>query len=201
MFKNYSAVLKEGFQHDKFKIPNILTQFRLAGGVTIFLLYTFGLLYRWADNDAFRIWVLGSYLLLASTDFFDGFLARRLHQNTEYGRILDPIADGMLTLVLIPISFVYPFVVPLVMLLVARQVCLVYFMTQYGKYGKTEETVFSGKIKTAAVSVTIIFLLLPHAAFLWSYWFGMLMIRFSELITIISLVGYYLKYRDFREKM
>ena len=40
-----------------------------------------------------RIW--GGVLLFAAmlTDKFDGVLARKLHQETEWGRILDPLAD------------------------------------------------------------------------------------------------------------
>ena len=34
-----------------------------------------------------------TYFILAITDFFDGYLARKLHQETVIGRLFDPIAD------------------------------------------------------------------------------------------------------------
>ena len=38
----------------------------------------------------------GVFALAAMTDFFDGWLARRLNQTSEFGRILDPIADKLI---------------------------------------------------------------------------------------------------------
>jgi CDP-diacylglycerol--glycerol-3-phosphate 3-phosphatidyltransferase len=40
-----------------------------------------------------RIWTVGLILIAVATDFMDGFVARRLHQVTDFGKILDPIAD------------------------------------------------------------------------------------------------------------
>jgi cardiolipin synthase (CMP-forming) len=41
-------------------------------------------------------WALGLFVAAGITDFFDGQLARRLHQQTTLGQYLDPIADKML---------------------------------------------------------------------------------------------------------
>jgi CDP-diacylglycerol--glycerol-3-phosphate 3-phosphatidyltransferase len=40
-----------------------------------------------------RFWGAGIVILAALTDKLDGVLARRLKQETEWGRILDPVAD------------------------------------------------------------------------------------------------------------
>lgn len=43
------------------------------------------------------MWVaLVLYILMAVTDWFDGYLARRYDQKSEFGRFLDPIADKIL---------------------------------------------------------------------------------------------------------
>ena len=41
-------------------------------------------------------WALGLFVAAGITDFFDGQLARRLHQQTTLGQYLDPVADKML---------------------------------------------------------------------------------------------------------
>jgi cardiolipin synthase len=45
-----------------------------------------------------RSWIVVFFLLLAAglTDFFDGYLARKLGEQTDLGRCLDPIADKIL---------------------------------------------------------------------------------------------------------
>ncbi len=51
-----------------------------------------------------RWWAFGILLVAIATDFLDGMLARRLHQVTDLGKIVDPLADkicvGVLVLVL-----------------------------------------------------------------------------------------------------
>ncbi len=38
------------------------------------------------------------FVVASATDFFDGYIARTFHQITTLGKILDPLADKMLTL-------------------------------------------------------------------------------------------------------
>ncbi len=49
-------------------------------------------------NNAFNapVWLLFLYLFAAFTDFLDGYLARKWNVSTEFGRMIDPIADKLL---------------------------------------------------------------------------------------------------------
>lgn len=40
-----------------------------------------------------RLWAAGIVVFAVATDFLDGYLARRLHQVSELGKIIDPLAD------------------------------------------------------------------------------------------------------------
>ncbi|QUS36285.1 CDP-diacylglycerol--glycerol-3-phosphate 3-phosphatidyltransferase [Falsirhodobacter algicola] len=74
-------------------IPNILTVLRLlaAPGVAIMFLY----FHRpWADWLALALFV-GA----AVTDWFDGYLARLWKQESNFGRMLDPIADKAMVVI------------------------------------------------------------------------------------------------------
>lgn len=68
-------------------IPNAITVVRLCT-LPVFVYLLFGADDRWAAG-----WVL---FLIGSTDWLDGYLARRLDQVSNVGKILDPVADRLL---------------------------------------------------------------------------------------------------------
>jgi len=51
-----------------------------------------------APIDAYRLWALAIFVVIAVTDALDGFLARSRDEETRLGAILDPIADKALLL-------------------------------------------------------------------------------------------------------
>jgi cardiolipin synthase len=67
-------------------IPNLFTFLRLAG-VGVFVWLALG---PHADGWAVAVLAVGG-----SSDWVDGFLARRLHQVSRLGELLDPIADRL----------------------------------------------------------------------------------------------------------
>lgn len=74
-------------RHDVLTVPNVVTVVRLlALPVFVWLLFA-------RDNRAAAAFLLGG---LGATDWVDGYLARRLGQVTELGKVLDPVADRIL---------------------------------------------------------------------------------------------------------
>lgn len=71
-------------------IPNLITLVRLAC-VPVFLWLLVG-------RDS-RLAAAGLLAVLGATDWVDGYLARRLRQVSEVGKILDPTADRIMLLV------------------------------------------------------------------------------------------------------
>jgi cardiolipin synthase len=67
-------------------IPNVISSIRIAA-VPLFL---WMLVAR--DNPVGAGWLLGA---IGATDWIDGFLARRLGQVSELGKVLDPVADRL----------------------------------------------------------------------------------------------------------
>ena len=75
-----------------------ITLSRLAGVFIFILLVTYHTLElkQGRADSAFRDWALGLFVLVAATDFLDGWLARRRGEVTPLGAFLDPVADKLL---------------------------------------------------------------------------------------------------------
>jgi CDP-diacylglycerol---glycerol-3-phosphate 3-phosphatidyltransferase len=73
-------------------IPNWITLSRLLGLPVI--------LYGLHQSSSTWHWTcLAIFLLAASTDWLDGYLARKLNQVSELGKFLDPLVDKLLILI------------------------------------------------------------------------------------------------------
>ncbi|NNE96786.1 MAG: CDP-alcohol phosphatidyltransferase family protein [Acidimicrobiales bacterium] len=73
--------------------PNLFTFVRLLC-IPLFVWLLFG-----REHRAASAWLLG---ILATTDWVDGYLARRFDQKTEFGALFDPTVDRLLFLVAVP---------------------------------------------------------------------------------------------------
>jgi len=49
-------------------------------------------------TDAAHYWALGVFMFAASTDFIDGQIARRTNTISEFGKLVDPLADRLLVI-------------------------------------------------------------------------------------------------------
>lgn len=78
-----SVGTKDDFRAVVFNLPNQLTYARLALSVILFVLI--------ATQYFFAATLV--FIVTASTDWLDGYFARRYDQVTTLGRILDPFAD------------------------------------------------------------------------------------------------------------
>src|SRR5947209_6298484 len=74
-------------------LPNALTVLRLAA-VPVFAVLLFGTSPVDAEH---RYWATLCFTLAIITDRYDGLIARRTGQVTEFGKLADPIADKALT--------------------------------------------------------------------------------------------------------
>ena len=72
---------------ESFNLPNLITFSRLLLAILLFALIDNG---QWMLTSAFL------FVFAASTDFLDGWLARRYGQVTTLGRIMDPFVDKII---------------------------------------------------------------------------------------------------------
>ncbi|MFE5309058.1 CDP-alcohol phosphatidyltransferase family protein [Isoptericola sp. NPDC056578] len=135
-----------------FTIPNLVSLLRLA------LVPVFAVLIVVGED----VWALAVLAFSGFTDWLDGVLARRLHQVTRLGQMLDPAADRLFIFVTLA-GLAWRDVVPLwlLVLIVARDVllmCLLPVLARHG-YGPLPVS-FVGKAGTFALLYAFPLLLL-----------------------------------------
>ena len=134
-------------------VPNVLSALRLAS-VPIFI----WLFATDRENAAVILYGVG-----ATTDFFDGYIARRLGQVSELGKLLDPLADRVF-IVALAVALLIREVLPLWLFvtIVARDVLILIAFPLLEKRGVARIRVnFTGKTATA-------FLLFGLTVLAWS---------------------------------
>ena len=75
-------------------LPNLLTYFRIALVPAVVVCF-------YIPGDAGHWAALALFIIAGATDFFDGYLARAWEQQSNLGRMLDPIADKLLVAVVL----------------------------------------------------------------------------------------------------
>ncbi|MBA4208562.1 MAG: CDP-diacylglycerol--glycerol-3-phosphate 3-phosphatidyltransferase [Parvibaculum sp.] len=75
-------------------LPNLLTYFRIALVPAVVLCF-------YIPGDTSHWVALSLFIVAGITDFFDGYLARAWEQQSNLGRMLDPIADKLLVAVVL----------------------------------------------------------------------------------------------------
>ncbi len=174
------------------KIPNILTFFRALAAPFFFVLFL-------SNNRDLILLAAIIFVLAAITDFFDGYLARKMNVTSEWGAFADPLADKFLTTSVF-IAFVIIKIVPLWMVAI---ILLRDFSTTFLRLVKISNrkirTSLTAKFKTSLQMIFIFVILFLYISGLFlkgSIAITLRNIIFSDyvyysmlLITIISLVS------------
>ena len=171
------------------KIPNLLTLLR------ILLIPVFVVVY-YLPGD-WSPWLAASIFALAAiTDWLDGYLARRLNQQSPFGAFLDPVADKlMVTVALILIVQRNPewLLALSSAIIIGREItvsALREWMASLGESGRVK-VAWTGKIKTILQMVAIGFLLFREDLLgLPILQIGIWLLVIAAALTIISMISY-----------
>jgi CDP-diacylglycerol--glycerol-3-phosphate 3-phosphatidyltransferase/cardiolipin synthase len=178
-----------------FNLPIALTWLRVAA--IPLLVAVFYLPGDWLTSFDKNLIAAAIFISAAITDWLDGFLARRLKQESAFGQFLDPVADKLIVaaalLVLLNLDRVQVWVA---LVIIGREItisALREWMALLGA-GKSVAVHMVGKLKTTAQLVAIPFLLLNDTLFGWldCAKIGTWLIWVAAFLTLWSMF-YYLK--------
>jgi len=175
-----------------FTVPTLLTWARI---VAIPLIV--GVFYLPLDPPTRNLIATVLFVVVALTDWLDGWLARRLNQTSSFGAFLDPVADKFLVcaalLVLVEVDRVGVFVA---LVIIGREIAISALREWMAQIGASRSVAVHvlGKLKTMAQMVAIPLLLYDGALLgvvdtrIW----GTVLIWVAAVLTVWSMV-YYLR--------
>ena len=170
-------------------IPNTLTLIRIA--LIPAFMVVFYLPYDWARPAS--AWFYG---LIAITDWFDGYLARKLNQQSRLGAFLDPVADKLIVAVaLIMITAAHPEMLIIIgtIIIIGREITISALREWMAGCGKTSAVSvnMTGKVKTTAQLFAIGFLL-HRDDFLGmpTHEIGVILLVIAAALTLASMLLY-----------
>ena len=181
-------------------IPNMITLSRiglLPVFVVLFYLqpnYLEGEPLAWINNSLVAI-----YVLISSTDFLDGLLARKLNQISDLGTFLDPVADKLMVctaLILLTDYYQTWFITIPSIIIISREILVSALREWMGEIGKKANISVSwiGKSKTFMQMIAILFLLFHQPLFIFSYneinMMGRVLLFSATILTLWSGIKY-----------
>lgn len=156
---------------------------------------------------------LGIFIVAAITDYLDGWIAKRNNLISQFGKIMDPVADKALTISAF-VTFAIMGIVPekIVVIIIAREIMITSFRLKALMEGKVLSAASSGKQKTVSQMVSIfvilIYILMREAGSeilpFWTadveYFYAqgiLVLMMFTAIFTVISGVSYFLQNRKY----
>jgi cardiolipin synthase (CMP-forming) len=173
-----------------FTLPTLLTWARI---VAIPLIV--GVFYLELTEPTQNLVATVLFVVVALTDWADGYLARRLNQTSSFGAFLDPVADKFLVcaalLVLVHEQRLHSLIA---LVIIGREIAISALREWMAQIGASRSVAVHmlGKVKTTVQMIAIPFLLYHGKLFgvidthVWGTW----LIYASAVLTIWSMVYY-----------
>jgi CDP-diacylglycerol--glycerol-3-phosphate 3-phosphatidyltransferase len=184
-----SLVTDKPTAKSNFNVPNQLTAARLVLSIVLFVLI--GLGQYWA--------AIAVFVVAASTDWLDGYWARKYGQVTTLGRILDPFVDK----IIICGAFIFLVGIPaagvpawMAVVVVGRELLVTALRSYLEGEGADFSAQLSGKLKMVAQCVAVVAVLwsltypTPPGPPAWLHWTAVATLWGAIALTVYSGLEY-----------
>ena len=173
-------------------LPNVLTISRIVLLAPLLIMI-------YLPNDQLNLISVILFILIALTDFFDGFFARRQNITSEFGKMLDPIADKLLVVGVLIVLMIKGTIDDLsilpALLIIFREI----FISGLREFAANRNSQASidvsqvGKLKTAIQMLSLLLILsslvLKNLTILLNI--GIILLWISMVLALISGYKYY----------
>ena len=143
---------------------------------------------------------LGTFIIASFTDFLDGYFARKNNLTSEFGALLDLLADKVfISTMLVWITFNFENVIMLIsaILIISREISISYlrlFIISMSKKVDEVKSDFLGKLKTTFQMIGIGFILITPITTNLIFHLSLVLILISAIISWYSFLSYLKKW-------
>jgi len=175
-------------------LPNALTTLRIV----LVPLFGWLLLVNDGQDTSYRVWAFVVFTLAILTDRIDGDIARRRNMVTDFGKLMDPIADKALTgMAFVGLSIIGELWWWVTLLVLGREwgiTLMRFWVIRYGVMPASR----GGKIKTMLQAVALCGLVLPLRGLngTWGtigdalWWLAVVVMAAAVVVTMVTGVDY-----------
>ncbi|PLA73639.1 CDP-diacylglycerol--glycerol-3-phosphate 3-phosphatidyltransferase [Hydrogenovibrio sp. SC-1] len=161
----------------------------------VILIPVFLICYYAPIEDA-RFWAGLAFMIASITDWFDGYLARKLNVSSKLGAFLDPVADKLIVaaaVVVVAVEYQNLWVSLSAIVIMMREISISALREWMAENNARDVVAVSGlgKVKTASQLAALTWLL--YGGELWGVNWGALgfpMLYFAAILTVVTWVQY-----------
>jgi len=167
-------------------LPNKLTVFRV---ILIPVFLSFYLLEQIPNN---YLWALVVFAVAALTDTLDGIIARKYGLVTDFGKLMDPLADKLLVVsALVCILQGSAVSILCLILIISREFLVTSIRLLAAGKGTVIAADLWGKLKTIVQMVWICLVLLEKFFYLnqGHYYWWTILLEYVEMVLFVAMVG------------
>ncbi len=133
------------------------------------------------------------FIIASITDFLDGYIARKKNLITNFGKLVDAIADKILVnsvlIILSAQGFIHP-IIPVIIIIRDSIVNSIKMLA--ASNGKVVAAINLGKVKTACLMVGIVLTLFYNLPFeLWNISVAKVLLFVATILSVISGIQYF----------
>lgn len=177
----------------KMNLSNKLTVLRLALIIPFIFFYDSALHYENVFVIYFgKMFALSIFLIAVATDYFDGKIARETGTVTDFGKIMDPIADKLLTFSCMFVLLKYNMIsLIFVLIILTRELIITGERALAASKGAgTIPASMLGKYKTVATYIALSILIVLPRFSLFKF-ISIILLLPALLLTVISGIEYH----------
>lgn len=168
-------------------IPNALSFFRLLLAIPAFVL-----LQNLNTNPINRKLALITIIIAYISDFMDGYIARKKKCITEFGKIIDPLADKLLIIIIAFQLYLQNEIVSVYFWIIFLRDLIIFLGGIYvsKKIGKVLPSNMLGKLTVLTIGIFLFLTILGVNKIFWLY---KVFFYLSTGLSILSVIGYSLR--------